>query len=68
MTLLGTSQAALIHEMVSARISPVDVVARKIAIGPPPVFQGRERDIMLVSQSLPPTPPPNRRVCKISLQ
>lgn len=51
-TLLGTSQAALIHEMVSARISPIDVVARKIAIGPPPVFQGRERDIMLVSMVL----------------
>lgn len=48
-TLLGTSQAAHIHEMVSARISPVDVVARKISIGPAPVFQGRERDIMLVS-------------------
>ena len=53
-TLLGTSQAALIHEMVSARISPIDVVARKIAIGPPPVFQGRERDIMLVSMVLAP--------------
>ena len=53
-TLLGTSQAALIHEMVSARISPIDVVARKIAIGPPPVFQGRERDIMLVSMVLGP--------------
>lgn len=51
-TLLGTSQAALIHEMVSERISPVDMVARKIAIGPPPVFQGRERDIMLVSMVL----------------
>ncbi len=51
-TLLGTSQAALIHEMVNERISPVDVVARKIAIGPPPVFQGRERDIMLVSMVL----------------
>ena len=53
-TLLGTSQAALIHEMVSTRISPIDVVARKIAIGPPPVFQGRERDIMLVSMVLGP--------------
>jgi very-short-patch-repair endonuclease len=51
-TLLGTSQAALIHEMVSDRISPIDIVARKIAIGPPPVFQGRERDIMLVSMVL----------------
>ena len=27
---------------------------RKIAIGPPPVFQGRERDIMLVSMVLGP--------------
>ena len=27
-------------------------MARKIAIGPPPVFQGRERDIMLVSMVL----------------
>ena len=53
-TLLGTSQAALIHKMVSERISPVDVVSRKIAIGPPPVFQGRERDIMLVSMVLSP--------------
>jgi hypothetical protein len=52
--LLGTAQAALIHEMVSERISPVDVVARKIAIGPPPVFQGRERDIMMVSMVLGP--------------
>jgi very-short-patch-repair endonuclease len=53
-TLLGTSQAALIHEMVNDRISPIDVVGRKIAIGPPPVFQGRERDIMLVSMVLGP--------------
>jgi len=53
-TLLGTAQAALIHKMVSERISPVDVVARKISIGPPPVFQGRERDIMLVSMVIGP--------------
>jgi very-short-patch-repair endonuclease len=48
-TLLGNAQAAYIHELISEQISPVDVVARKIAIGPPPVFQGRERDIMMVS-------------------
>ncbi|MBK7767446.1 MAG: DUF559 domain-containing protein [Sulfuritalea sp.] len=48
-TLHGTAQAALIHKLVSERISPIDVIARKIAIGPPPVFQGRERDIILVS-------------------
>ena len=53
-TLLGTAQAARIHELVSERISPIDVVERKIAIGPPPVFQGRERDIMMVSMVLGP--------------
>jgi len=53
-TLLGTTQAAHIHELVNERISPADRVARKIAIGPPPVFQGRERDIMLVSMVLGP--------------
>ena len=53
-TLLGYAQAAHIHELVSNRISPIDVVGRKIAIGPAPVFQGRERDIMLVSMVLGP--------------
>jgi very-short-patch-repair endonuclease len=53
-TLLGTAQATRIHELVSERISPVDVVERKIAIGPPPVFQGRERDVMMVSMVLGP--------------
>ncbi|MFN9503525.1 MAG: AAA domain-containing protein [Rubrivivax sp.] len=53
-TLLGTTQAARIQELVSERISPIDVVERRIAIGPPPVFQGRERDIMMVSMVLGP--------------
>jgi very-short-patch-repair endonuclease len=53
-TLLGTAQAAHIQELVSGRISPVDVVSRHIAVGPPPVFQGQERDIMLVSMVLGP--------------
>ena len=53
-TLLGTAQAASIQELVSNRISPVDIVSRKIAVGPPPVFQGKERDIMLVSMVLGP--------------
>jgi very-short-patch-repair endonuclease len=53
-TLLGSAQSACIHELVSNRISPVDVVARKIAVGPPPVFQGKERDIMLLSMVLGP--------------
>ena len=51
-TLLGTEQAAHIHELISNRISPVDVLERKIEVGPPPVFQGKERDIMLVSMVL----------------
>lgn len=56
-TLRGTAQAALIHELVSRQISPLDVVSRKIAIGPPPVFQGAERDIMLVSMVMVPGEP-----------
>ena len=51
-TLLGTDQAAHIHKLVTTHISPMDVVKRQIAVGPPPVFQGRERDIMLVSMVL----------------
>lgn len=53
-TLLGNAQAAHLHELISERISPVDVVERKIAVGPPPVFQGRERDIMMVSMVMGP--------------
>ena len=53
-TLLGTKQAAHIHELIGRRISPVDVVARQIAVGPPSVFQGRERDIMFLSMVLGP--------------
>ena len=53
-TLLGIAQAALIQNLVATRISPTDVLARKIAVGPPPVFQGRERDIMLVSMVVAP--------------
>ncbi|WP_194724092.1 AAA domain-containing protein [Noviherbaspirillum malthae] len=53
-TLLGTAQAAHIQELVSRRIAPADVLERKIAVGPPPVFQGRERDIMMISMVLAP--------------
>jgi very-short-patch-repair endonuclease len=53
-TLLGTKQAAHIHALVGSRISAVDVIARQIAVGPPSVFQGRERDIMLLSMVLSP--------------
>ncbi len=53
-TLLGTDQAAHVHKLVTTHISPVDIVKRQIAVGPPPVFQGRERDIMLISMVLAP--------------
>lgn len=53
-TLLGTDQAAHIHKLITTRISPMEVVSRQIAVGPPPVFQGRERDIMLISMVLGP--------------
>jgi very-short-patch-repair endonuclease len=53
-TLLGTEQAAHIQKLITTHISPVDVVERSIAVGPPPVFQGRERDIMLISMVLGP--------------
>ncbi|WP_158618382.1 AAA domain-containing protein [Candidimonas sp. SYP-B2681] len=48
-TLQGNEQAALIHTMVHNRISFNDIVERKILVGSPTVFQGAERDIMLVS-------------------
>lgn len=53
-TLLGTEQAKLINDLINERVSPGDIVSRKIAVGPPPVFQGRERDIMMVSMVLAP--------------
>lgn len=53
-TLMGNEQASYIHKLISDQISPSDVVARKISVGPPPVFQGRERDIMMVSMVIGP--------------
>ena len=53
-TLLGSKQAAHIQTLISSRIQQKDVLARQIAVGPPPVFQGRERDIMMVSMVLAP--------------
>jgi very-short-patch-repair endonuclease len=54
-TLMGTAQAAHIQELISTRIAPADLLARKLSVGPAPVFQGRERDIMMVSMVLGPT-------------
>jgi len=51
-TLMGTEQAAHITKLLNTEILPTDIVARKIAVGAPPMFQGRERDIMLISMIL----------------
>jgi very-short-patch-repair endonuclease len=52
--LTAAAQVAEIQRLVMLRISPTDMIARQIAVGPPPVFQGRERDIMLVSMVIGP--------------
>lgn len=51
-TLLGNEQARHIHDLLHARLTPGDIVKHQIVVGPPPVFQGRERDIMMVSMVL----------------
>jgi very-short-patch-repair endonuclease len=48
-TLLGSEQARLISEMISTRIPPEDIVGRDIVVGQPAAFQGRERDVILLS-------------------
>lgn len=53
-TLMGTEQANYIHKLISQEITPSEIVARKISVGPPPVFQGRERDVMMVSMVIGP--------------
>jgi very-short-patch-repair endonuclease len=53
-TLLGSAQASRINQLVAEKITQADIVARKISVGPPPAFQGRERDIMMVSMVLAP--------------
>jgi very-short-patch-repair endonuclease len=51
-TLLGTEQANQIRSLINAEISQTEIVERMIWVGAPPVFQGRERDIMLISNVL----------------
>jgi very-short-patch-repair endonuclease len=53
-TLVGSKQATYIQELINERISPADIVARKITAGQAAAFQGRERDIMMVSMVLAP--------------
>lgn len=51
-TLMGNTQASHIQELISQRIDPHEIIERKIAVGAPPAFQGRERDIMMISMVL----------------
>jgi len=51
-TLLGNEQAKFIDDLLRRRVSANEIIARRIRIGEPPVFQGRESDIMLVSMVL----------------
>ena len=51
-TLLGNEQANQIWTLINTEISQTEIVERMISVGAPPVFQGRERDIMLVSNVL----------------
>lgn len=48
-TLVGNEQARLISEMIATRIAPEDIIDRDIVVGQPPAFQGRERDIIMLS-------------------
>ncbi|WP_347988113.1 AAA domain-containing protein [Methylomonas sp. AM2-LC] len=51
-TLLGTEQPNHIWNLINSEISQADILERSISVGAPPVFQGRERDIMLISNVL----------------
>lgn len=48
-TLHGNEQAKMIQELITQRIDPAEIVQRHITAGAPPIFQGRERDIMMIS-------------------
>lgn len=53
-TLMGNAQAPFIDKLLREHIQPKDFIERKISVGAPPAFQGRERDIMLMSMVLQP--------------
>ena len=50
--MLGSKQAVHIQNLINSRISQKDIHERQIIAGNPTVFQGRERDIMMVSMVL----------------
>ncbi len=51
-TLLGHEQAKLINDMVQKRIPMHEIQQRKIRVGQPAQFQGREADIIMLSNVL----------------
>ena len=51
-TLMGNDQAKRIDDLIRRKIPMHEIVERKIRVGEPPVFQGRESDIMLLSMVL----------------
>jgi very-short-patch-repair endonuclease len=51
-TLLGQDQALFIDGLIQRHIEPRDILERRLRVGSPAVFQGDERDIMLVSMVL----------------
>ncbi|MDQ3668449.1 MAG: DEAD/DEAH box helicase [Acidobacteriota bacterium] len=48
-SLLGIEQAHRIFELIREEIPPEEIVARKMTVGDARTFQGKERDIMLMS-------------------
>jgi len=53
-TLLGNAQAPFIDRLIHHHIEPQKIVEHRIRVGNPTVFQGDERDIMLMSMVLAP--------------
>jgi very-short-patch-repair endonuclease len=51
-TLLGQAQGKFIDDLVRRKVPPHEIVKRRIRVGDPPYFQGRESDIMLLSMVL----------------
>ncbi len=51
-TLLGQDQAPFIEGLIRRHVEPRDILERRLRVGSPAVFQGDERDIMLVSMVL----------------
>ena len=53
-TLIGMEQAKYIWNLINNQIPQDQIIARQIEVGAPPAFQGRERDIILISNVLAP--------------